>query len=197
MVQISSDQGRGTPGGPAVDVLPARPPVGPPPGPPPGPVPQQRAKSSHNMFYAAAVVIGIALGAFGIIRLTAEDAELGRLDEELAALEAEEDDLRASVTEARAQEALIVAATEELDAALVDLAASFDAFVDGQTNVVDAWNLLLDSSVSLEDEAARFDTEVRPAVTAAQATVTELLEALTRTQAAYGALQDALATQGG
>lgn len=193
MAQITTDQGRGAPGGATYDVLPQRPPAGPPPGPPPA----RSAASSRNLLYAAAVVVGLVLGAFGVIRLTAEDSELARLDDELTAVEADQGDVRDQLTQTKAEETAVVEAAVALEAALVDLSAKFDAFVDGQNDVVQTWNLLLDSSATVAEEGAGFDAQVRPAITAAQATVTVLLEALTQTQDAYSALQDALATGGG
>jgi hypothetical protein len=147
------------------------------------------------VIYGALIVVGVLLGVFGVIRMTAEDAEVGRLEDRLAAVETDQTEVRGQLDDVEAEQAAVVEATTELDASLVGLVDSFEAFVQAQQDVVAAWNQVFAPLEQTVDQlVASVETLVKPEITKAKAALNDLLEALATTSTLY---QDTLAVTGG
>lgn len=147
--------------------------------------------------FAVIAVLGLLLGVFGITRLTATDPEVGRLEDQLAAVESDVSDARGDAEAITAGAEELAVAAQALDDSIVTLVDKLEAFADAERNVVITWNNLLATSGSIEEEHSRFDAEMVPAIDAAKTALNEMLEAFTSTLTSQTALQDALANEGG
>ena len=156
---------------------------------------------------AAFVVVGVGLGIVGVVRLTADDPEIDRLNDEIAAVDddatvvaaekAEVDaQLLAVVSDQEGQEAMVTAAGN-LDQALVDWVEHFEDFVEASQDKVAAWNAALARDTSIEQLAADVDAEVKPALEAVRGARDALLEAFEEAEAALAELEQTLANSGG
>jgi uncharacterized protein YoxC len=160
---------------------------------------------------AAFVVFGVGLGIFGVVRLAEDDPEIDRLNNEIAAVETdvaavtaerEEVEARLSVTldEVRAAEGrpeAMVAAAQNLDAALVDWVEHFEAFVEAEVEFAEVWVAVLARDTSFEQWRADVEAEVRPALLRAKDARDALFESFDEAEGALAEMEQILAESGG
>lgn len=142
------------------------------------------------------LVLGLAAAAFGVVRLTAEDSELARLDEELAALEADTEDAANAEDAALQRSAAVITATEDLDVALVAMADALEAYAEAEHEVVLQYNLAWENSTNVDQLAAAMSANVKPAAETARSALDTLLQAFADAQASMAELRTVLDGEG-
>jgi hypothetical protein len=163
---------------------------------------------------AAFVIVGVGLGVFGVVRLTADDPEIDRLNDEIAAIQADIEVVGAEKADVEAQ---LVAASEEiraaqdssramvtgarnLDEALLEWLEAFENFFEAEVGFLDTWFLVVErvhDHASIDRWLSDVDAEVRPALEGARDARDTLLEAFTHAEVALAELEQTLAEDEG
>jgi hypothetical protein len=142
------------------------------------------------------LVLGLAAAAFGVFRLTAEDSELARLDDELAALEADTEEAAAAEDAAQEGSAAVIAAAEDLDVALVAMADALEVYAEAEHSIVLQYNLAWETSTNVDELAAAMSANVKPAAQEAKTALDTLLQAFADAQASMAELRSVLDGEG-
>ena len=142
------------------------------------------------------LVLGLAAAAFGVFRLTAEDSELAKLDEELAALEADTEDVAGAEDAALERSAAVIAAAEAVDVALVAMADALEVYAEAEHEVVLQYNLAWEASSDVDQLAAAMDGNVKPAAQEAKSSLDTLLQAFADAQTSMAELRNVLDGEG-
>lgn len=142
------------------------------------------------------LVLGLAAAAFGVFRLTAEDSELAKLDDELAALEADTEDASATEEGALQRSAAVTAATEDFDVALVAMADALEVYAEAEHSIIIQYNLAWETSTNVDELAAAMDANVKPAAEEAKSALQTLLQAFADAQTSLAGLRTVLEGEG-
>ena len=153
-------------------------------------------EAGGSVLLVAMIVAGLGLGALGLVRLTADDPEVSRLEGEL---ETVEDDAATATDEtetARSDEAAIRAAAIDLDDQLIALQEAIESSVDAQQALVDDFNAILESDPASPAAALELLDGLQGAIDTTKTAEADALTAYSAANDAQRALTDALENGG-